>query len=641
MKERYPELRWRVIAVVLGIAFAAVFLRLGWVQVVRDGYWKGQAEVSSTDVRPVLARRGKILDRRGQVLAGTEIYANVGVARPHLWLKTDYPARVAPLLGLTERELRRKLDGQTGHTIVARDMLLDAVTRNELTTTPNVSVDQRLRRLRPHGDLARQILGIVSNSRKGVSGLEKIHEEVLAGTAGEVLVRQDAYEGIRSRRYRVKPVDGADIVTTLDLRIQSILEGELRHALKKSEAVAAQGIVLHVQSGEVLALAQAPLNTPSADCVNEGDAWRVMAATDEFEPGSVFKLFSLATLLSESVLDTSTVYDGEGEPGDWRAYHRFPNGRTIRDVHPVGRVSMRHAFVTSSNIIFAKAVEERLKTVELHEAIRRFGFLEKPGSGFPAETDGTLLRREDWSSYMMPSLSMGQSIGMNFLQLATASAALFGDGTLRSPLFVREIRPQDAQPQRLEAVVRRRNVVSKSVIARMRSVARGVVHEEYGTAENARVEGLSIAGKTGTAQVSTGTGYLKGIYSPSFVGAVPAEDPRLIVAIVLHGAPGEETYGGNTAAPCFSKVVQGIAARTEWLEGAFEVVTIDRSETISAPSLTGLSVDEVREMAANGDWQVDFADLPGHARAVSQMPRAGAPMMPNSRVQVAWSGGRR
>jgi stage V sporulation protein D (sporulation-specific penicillin-binding protein) len=115
VKERYPELRWRVVAVTLGIAFAAIFLRLGWVQVVRGEHWKGRAEISSTDVRPVLARRGRILDRRGQVLAGTEIYANVGVARPQQWLKTTYPSRVAPLLGITEKELRRRATNSRPH----------------------------------------------------------------------------------------------------------------------------------------------------------------------------------------------------------------------------------------------------------------------------------------------------------------------------------------------------------------------------------------------------------------------------------------------------------------------------------------------------------------------------------------------
>jgi membrane peptidoglycan carboxypeptidase len=190
--------------------------------------------------------------------------------------------------------------------------------------------------------------------------------------------------------------------------------------------------------------------------------------------------------------------------------------------------------------------------------------------------------------------------------------------------------------------VRRRNVVSERVTAKLRAAARDVVHLDYGTAKTARVEGLSIGGKTGTAQVSTSEGYLEGVYSPSFVGVVPVEDPRLLVAIVLHGATGEETYGGNTAAPCFARVVQGIAARTEWLEGAFEVVEVTPSATVPAPEISGLSLDEVRELVADGSCLVDLPeDLPGHARAVSQLPRPGAPMVANARIQVVWSGGRR
>jgi hypothetical protein len=152
---------------------------------------------------------------------------------------------------------------------------------------------------------------------------------------------------------------------------------------------------------------------------------------------------------------------------------------------------------------------------------------------------------------------------------------------------------------------------------------------------------LTVGGKTSTAQISNREGYIDGIYSPIFVGAVPAEDPRLIVIIVLHGAPGERIYGGNTAAPCFANVVQGIASRTQWLEGAFEVAQIEPAERIPAPSLLGRTVAEVVDLAEESAWVFDVPDAPAHARAVSQLPRPGSPMAPGARVQLVWSGARR
>ena len=242
---------------------------------------------------------------------------------------------------------------------------------------------------------------------------------------------------------------------------------------------------------------------------------------------------------------------------------------------------------------------------------------------------------------MMQSLAMGQAISVTLLQLASGTAAVLGDGQLRTPIFAREIVSPDGTSQVLEAVVRRRNVVSPRVTAKLRAVARGVVHEDYGTAKSARVDGLSIAGKTSTAQLSTAEGYIDNLYTPIFVGAVPAEDPRLVVIIVLHGAPGERTYGGNTAAPCFASVIREIAARTPWLEGAFEVAEAGAALTIPAPALLGRTVEEVLRLSESSSWHVDVSSLPSGARAVGQMPAAGTPMPPGARLQMAWAEARR
>ena len=357
MRDRYPQLRWHMLATVLGVGFVCIFLRLSWVQVARADFWKELAKIASTEVEFMEARRGQILDRRGNVLARTDIHTSIGVAYPHEWIRSEHVSDVAALIGLSERTIRQRLAGRTTHTVIIEDAPLDASTRLKLSSMPNMSVDSKSRRVRPHGRTARQLLGNVTHAGEGSSGLERVFEETLSGQPGERLLRQDAFERLRSRAILIAPVDGSDVVTTLDLRVQLILERELEAARISAGAHAAQGIVLEVNTGEVLALAQAPFVAPAPNGDKDVDRWRVMAATDQFEPGSVFKLFTLATLLSESVVDTSTMFDGTGRPGDYRVTHTFGNGRKIRDVHPVGKVSIRQAFVTSSNIVFAKGVE--------------------------------------------------------------------------------------------------------------------------------------------------------------------------------------------------------------------------------------------------------------------------------------------
>lgn len=638
MSRRYSTLRFRALVAVLAVFLVVLVGRFTWVQIVRAEHWRTEARDRSTGIVAERAPRGRILDAQGRVLAVDEPRVHVGVSRAAKWLESGDLDALSRAVGKSPRELERAMRGRDAHVRVAMSVLLDPQTRKRLERDPAITLEEAPTRARPYGRTAAHLLGLVSAAGKGVTGLEAVHDAALTGKPGWTRERRDVFREVRDRTPVVAPVPGADLELTLDLQVQGILERELERARVQADAHSAQGVVMDPWTGDVIALAQVPFEpAPLPDQPNL-DPQRVIGIADQFEPGSVFKVFTMAALLQLAVADTSDVYDGGRTSREQRRVSRaFPGNFTIQDVHPVARVSLRHAFAVSSNIIFAAAANEAMRADEFYAALRSFGFGERLQTGLPGETRGTLPPTKGWVPRTQPTLAIGQQVGVNLLQLATATSAVVADGDLRAPRFVRALRHADGSVRPVAPVVRRAGVVTPSVIEQIRSLCRDAVEASYGTGERARVEGLDVAGKTGTAQVSHSRGYLKGVYSPTFVGFVPAHAPRLVVAIAVHRAPGETVYGGNTAAPCFANVVREIAASTSLLDRVDFASAVEEVDRIVAPDLVGRSVDEVQVMAERASWRVAPAELPHAGRVVGQLPRAGTPMRPGAVVQLAFA----
>ena len=638
MNRRYSRARFVVTAGFFAVGFLLLVTRFAWVQVVRSEHWRERAAVRSTDVVEEPARRGRLIDRAGRVLATTEEWTRVGVSKARAWSETGDVERLAFLLDLPTDTVKRALRRETGH-VVLGDFRLDDATRRTLRRVAPVTFENSTRRVRPHAGTATALLGVVQKSGEGVSGLEYVHDILLAGSPGRVLERRDGRQVVRDRRVLQAPIDGADLELTIDLHVQAIVERELERTRAEAGAHRAQAIVMDPATGDVLALAQVPADPDPLPDDPDVSPWRVMAATDLFEPGSVFKFFSAASLLRRGVCDTSTVFDGMRTSKDQRrSYKEFPGGFTIRDVHPVAEVSFRHAFVRSSNIVFATAALERLKRQELYDDLRSFGFGEYPGVGFPGETAGILRSPDDpmWSLRTQSTLAIGQEVGVSLLQLASAASAVVGDGALRRPRFLRAIHHADGRVETVEPIVHRRGLVGPRVADMMRAMGTDVVNTAYGTGRNARVEGLEVGGKTGTAQVpSRSGGYVPDVYNPTFIGFAPASDPRLVVVVVVHRAPGRLATGGAVAAPCFANIVREIAASTTLLDESVGR-TVRPRVTVAAPNLIGRSVDEVRELAKLAPWSPALGDLPTVGFVVGQIPPAGTAMTPEARLQLAF-----
>lgn len=637
MISRYDARRFWLLATVFAVACTVLLGRLAWIQIVRGAHWKETAQNRSSRVVSRLAPRGRILDRDGRVLAVTEIHTDVGLSPKALRGREPDYEELARVLDRSPDSLRRRTRNSDQHVVLAQDRVLAPDERLRLERMAGVTLQDQYRRRRPHGDLARRLLGTVSVAGEGSSGLEAAFEHVLAGEPGRELVRYDRSSRVRSSVPLEAPVAGADLSLTVDVTLQSILESELEITRQEVGAHRAQGIILDPRNGEVLALAQVPLRPEPVEGLEQANPYRVMAATDLFEPGSSFKVLTMASLLSRAVADTATLYDGMGhDPDAWRSVKVFEDGQRLHDTHPVGVVSLGRAFTLSSNIVFGTAVGA-LRRDEFEEDLRRMGLGRSTGTPLPHEESGILRDPQQWSAWSQRSLAIGHEVSLTLLQMSSAYAALLGDGHLRSPRLALRWRHPDGHVEGPPSNLRRRTrVVPPHVIPTLRALCRQAVADPEGTGGRAAIEGLDVGGKTGTAQVSLGRkGYLEGVYTPNFFGIVPARDPRLLVGIVLHRVEDREVSGGGAAAPVFERVVRRIACSTRWLDAAI-ASEVSAAPVETVPDLVGREVGEVYETAAESAWRLAGPRPGPGAVAVGQIPLSGTRADSRTPIRVVW-----
>ncbi len=642
MIDRYPRRRFRGFAVAVSLGLAALVGRLAVLQIGEHRVWQQHGVRLSSAEREVTPRRGALLDRQSYPLAITDLRAKVGVTDPKAWLDPRKLAELSAALHLSQEQLRAKLEGHDGHTYVSREAALSPIAIDSLRRVQGLSLELVQHRTYPMGRLAGQVLGRVNQGGRGDAGVELMCDAVLAGKPGRELARFDGgYGRPLIKTTLLPPVNGTDVVLTLDYRVQMILEEELELALAESGAEQALGIVLEPWTGEILAMASAPGLPDRDERPLPGFQWRNPAAEDAFEPGSTFKMFTYASLLSRALCDTGQFFNGERDPVTGKGVADF-GGFRIHDVHPVGVISVRHAFEVSSNIIAAKAAI-LLRPEDFHADLKRFGLGVRTGSGLPGESNGLLTPLRQWSKRSLPTLAIGQEISLTMLQLAAGYAALITDGTLRTPRLIAAFVDEQGRPRPLPTAVVRERIVSPEVIATLRALCHGVVEDDYGTGHTARVEGLSIGGKTGTAQMSGPHGYLDGAYTASFVGFTPVDDPRMLCAIVVHRPRVPLRWGGTTAAPCYARVISKVFASTEWLD-AEGVPPAEPSRPQPAPAvaerivpdLRGHSAPEVLALAQAQGLRVEPLPQGSMLRAISQLPRPGARLAQGALVQVAW-----
>jgi cell division protein FtsI (penicillin-binding protein 3) len=530
----------------IGLLFAAFLLcflvivgRAFWLQGVQGSQLASEAVYQQTETVTVPGLRGSLLDRRGNELATSEDAATI-YATPYQVKNPPRTAeKLAPILDLDEREVLESLTADSGFSYVARKVSLEAAGRVERLELEGIGELPDSRRIYPQGEMAGQVVGAVGFENQGLTGLEAGEEGILGGEDGERRIVKDALgEPIRLETVS-EGSDGEDIQLTLDPLIQEKTEQVLAEVGETYAPKGATAIVMDPRSAEVLAMANWPPVDPS-DLSSASNEDLINKATGfTYEPGSTFKAFTVAAALEEKLVTPASEFT--------LAPSIQVADRTIEDSHPRGTETMSVATILAhSSNVGAVTIGLELGAERFDRWIHRFGFGRPTGVRFPAEEQGIVLPLEEYSGSTMGNLPIGQGISVTPMQMMAGYAAIANGGVLERPRLIKRIGEEEVPAPR------GRRVIEPEVAAQVREMLEGVL-APGGTASEVSVPGYTLAGKTGTAEVAENGTYSETKFVASFIGFAPANDPKLLAAVIVDQPQGDY-YGGSVAGPAFGSI---------------------------------------------------------------------------------------
>jgi cell division protein FtsI (penicillin-binding protein 3) len=539
---RLVNRRIRVFLAALALAFGGLLLRATWLQTVQAGSLSSLGQTQHRESVTIPAGRGTLFDRSGVELAlgeqATTVYANPKqIATPR-----RAALAVERTLGLNADRIFPALADRThGFVYVARQADPAQAAALQRLKLPGFGFYPEERRNYPQRSVASQVLGFVGTDGNGLSGLELQFDQSLAGRAGKETITKDPAGRVIDVQNQRPEVPGRDVYLTLDHSIQANAEEVLRQTVHKWAAKSASAIVLDPRTGAILAMAVQPGFDANRFPSAPSDLQRNTTVTDTYEPGSTFKLMTVAGALSERLVAPTTRFR--------LPYSLHVADRVVHDAEQRGVVnySVAQILAHSSNI-GAITLAEMLGRTRLSSWITKFGFGRTTGVDFPGESPGIVLPPEKWSGSTIGNVPIGQGIAVTPVQMAAAYAAIANGGVWSRPHLVDHV-AGGARP-----TLNRRRLVSPRIAKQLMSMLKDVVAE--GTGQYAAMSGYQVAGKTGTAQKPDAHGgYATGRYVASFVGIVPASRPRFVILVAVD-EPRGAIWGGTVAAPAFQQIAR-------------------------------------------------------------------------------------
>jgi cell division protein FtsI/penicillin-binding protein 2 len=523
-----------------GFFWLLVVSRLFYLQIVKGPEYKKNAERQHQVCLKLEPKRGAIYDRDYQVLAfnlPTQSFFAVPeeVENVDLVIK-----RFAPLVDDSPKELRNKL--RKGKNFVWLKREVEEVESQKILSwdLPGILFREESKRYYPHYPLAQYVLGLTNIDNQGLSGIEYQYNDLLSGQDGEAVFLRDALgNSFPVKEYPITlPQPGHSLVLTLDLEIQAIVEEELKRTIQSTGSEGGAAIFMNPKTGEILAMAYDS---------NKGGSFSIKNKTisDNFEPGSTFKIVTAAAALEEGVK--------KPEDKIWAEEGKFQvMGRTIHDIEEYQWLTFKECIVHSSNIGMAKIAMEVGKE-KIYKYARNFGFGSKTGVDLPGEAKGFIPLPEKLSDFTLSIFAVGQGVSLTALQLLNAYSSVANGGSLMRPYVVKTILNQEGKIVKKFKPRKIRQVIKTSTAQTLIDFLKDVVNS--GTGSTVQIEGLTIAGKTGTAQVPKlgGGGYEEERYLASFVGFFPAENPQVVGLLTLDNPKGLH-YGSQTAGPGFKNI---------------------------------------------------------------------------------------
>jgi len=543
--------RLYILAGLLFLWILAIGLRLVYLQVFQYGELLQRAQRQQQRTIEVAPRRGIIYDRNGRELAMSATVDSIFAVPSEIPDHASTSTLLAGVLKTDPEEITTKLKSSRAFTWIARKVDADTSSRIRALNLRGIYFQKESKRFYPKRDLAAQVLGYVGVDDEGLGGLEYSYDSKLRGGPGKMLISMDARRRWFGRVER-EPDPGENLVLTIDEKIQFIAERELEAAMKRTGSASGTIVVQNPRTGEILALANRPTFNPNTFRSASREALKNRAVSDVYEPGSTFKIVTIAGALEEKLTRPEEVIDCQMGA-------IFLNGVRIRDHKAYGMLSVNDILAHSSDVGTIK-LGLRLGETRFDRYIRAFGFGSETGVELPGETRGLAKPVNRWSKVSIGAISMGQEIGITPLQLVSMISAIANDGLWTAPRIVAGTASTQGTPQKVVFQPgEQRRVISPLTAVAMKKMMEGVVL--HGTGRRAILDGYTAAGKTGTAQKidpATRT-YSHWKHVASFAGFAPVREPAISVAVILDSPLGPHE-GGQVAAPVFRSVTQQVLA---------------------------------------------------------------------------------
>ena len=534
---------WRS-RVLLGFLLLGLFVLVGraaYLQWMLKEFLQQEGESRYSHIVETSVNRGMITDRHGEVLAISTPVASVCADPRKIEASEEQLRNLAALLNMNIAEIRERVaDGRRKFVYLKRRVLPEAADSVAKMNIPGVFLKNEFQRFYPAQEITAHVLGLTDIDDHGQEGIEREWQEKLASELGRRRVIRDRKGRIIEDVEKIRtPRQGQDLVLSLNLGIQYLAHSGLKDAVEKNKAKAGSIVVLDAQTGEVLALSNLPVYNPNRrGTINHHTNIRNRALIDTFEPGSTLKPFTVAVAMEIGQVGSDTIV--QTAPGTFRI------GRaTIRDVQDKGELTVAQVIQESSNVGTAK-IALSLPAQTIWEMLSRSGFGMPAGIGFPGEAKGELRPYNTWRPIEQATMSYGHGISVSLLQLARAYTLFTTGGEIKPASLLKQNSPVMGQ-----------KVISRATALAMSDMLE-LVTQPGGTAPLAQVNGYRVAGKTGTAHKIDENGrYAKNRYISSFIGYAPVSNPRLIIAVMLDEPSAGRYFGGEVAAPVFSKVMAG------------------------------------------------------------------------------------
>lgn len=537
------ERRITVFMVVFALVLVIIFYKLFTIQVLDSAKYRLAAKKQYESRISLKPSRGIIYDRKmNPLVSNVNMYSFA--ADPNMVDNKDSVAQLfSNIFGKSKNTYLDKLNAKNTSFIWLErriDPKFETAVK-DLNISGVIKLNES-NRVFTYEQLGSQVVGFTNIDNIGLSGIELELNDQLAGKDGYVVMQKD---GLGRKRPAVEyprsePVDGTNIILTIDMNIQQIVEEELSHGIMMNNSTGGKVVVMNVKTGEVLGMSSVQLDGGSAD--------KIAVITDMYEPGSTFKIVTAAAALEEAILNKYGVINTYG--GEYMK---------IKDSHKSSSMTFQQVIEQSSNVGIIQ-VAEKLGRERFYKYARDFGYGITTGIDLPGEMKGRLKRPVEFSPVSLNYMSIGYEVLVTPLQMTNAYACLGNGGMMMKPFIIKKVLGPDGSTIKEFQPTEIRNVVSRNTARTLTELLVGVV--ERGTGVDAKIDGIKIAGKTGTAQKLVDGAYSKSKYTASFIGYFPAENPQIVISVIMDAPQAGEIYGGKVAAPIFKRIAERIIDMT-------------------------------------------------------------------------------